>query len=246
MSLIERPSTTSSKPKQQPTRGSSLNGVAVAGACVDGSPLESSTLRIFKRAADLILAVALGIFLLPLIVLIAVVIKCVSRGPVFFSQERLGHDGKPFRMWKFRTMVADAERRLDDYLDDPLLYREWITSFRLKDDPRIIPVIGPLLRKSSLDELPQLWNVLLGEMSFVGPRPLPVYHLEQFDDEFRELRAAVLPGITGQWQVCSRDHSAAEMFQKWDTYYVRNWSIWLDVQILFRTPWAVFSGKGAG
>ncbi len=209
--------------------------------------LESTTSRTAKRAIDLAMAVACGIILSPVLVAIAVAIKCVSRGPVLYSQLRLGHDGIPFRMWKFRTMVTDAERRLENYLShNPTLYEEWTTGFKLREDPRVIPWIGRALRKSSLDELPQLWNVLVGDMSLVGPRPLPPYHLDQFEEDFRRLRGTMPPGITGQWQVCSRNYGAPEMFRKWDSYYVQNWSIWLDLQILSRTPWAVVSGKGAG
>jgi lipopolysaccharide/colanic/teichoic acid biosynthesis glycosyltransferase len=123
------------------------------------------------------------------------------------------------------------------------LLREWATEFKLKDDPRVIPWVGHVLRMSSLDELPQLWNVLSGEMSLVGPRPLPQYHADQFEDEFRRLRATMPPGITGQWQVCSRNNGAPEMFRKWDTYYVRNWSIWLDLKILSRTPSVMLIGN---
>ena len=116
---------------------------------------------------------------------------------------------------------------------------------KLKNDPRVIPGIGRFLRRTSLDELPQLWNVLAGDMSLVGPRPLPQYHLDQFEDEFLQLRETMPPGITGQWQVYSRNDGGPEMFQKWDTYYIRNWSIRLDMQILLRTPWVVLSGNGA-
>ncbi len=205
---------------------------------------EPSISRTVKRVVDLSLAVPLGVLLLPMLVVIAVAIKCVSRGPIFYGQERLGQNGKPFRMWKFRTMFEGAELRLDEYLtDNPELLQQWATEFKLKDDPRVIPWVGHLLRGTSIDELPQLWNVISGEMSLVGPRPLPQYHLDQFDDEFRHLRVAMPPGITGQWQVCSRNNGAPEMFRKWDTYYVRNWSVWLDLQILSRTPLVLLSAK---
>ncbi len=207
-------------------------------------PFVSPIARKVKRALDLSLAAILGLLLLPVFLLIAAAIKCVSRGPILYGQVRIGFDGKPFRMWKFRTMVEDAERRLDEHLmDNPELFEEWNAAFKMSDDPRIIPWLGRFLRRNSLDELPQLWNVLLGEMSLVGPRPLPQYHFDQFDDEFRQLRSTMSPGITGQWQVCSRNDGSTDKFQRWDTYYVRNWSIWLDLQILLRTPLVLISGK---
>jgi lipopolysaccharide/colanic/teichoic acid biosynthesis glycosyltransferase len=219
---------------------------SMEAASVAHNAFESTLLRTAKRSVDFALAVTLGVLVLPMLVVIAAAIKCVSRGPILYSQVRIGRDGLPFRMWKFRTMVEDAECRLDQYLmDNPALHQEWTTEFKLSDDPRIIPWVGHVLRMHSFDELPQLWNVLAGEMSLVGPRPLPQYHLDQFEDEFLKLRGTMLPGITGPWQVYSRNDGGPEMFQKWDTYYVRNWSIWLDMQILFRTPWAVLSGNGA-
>jgi lipopolysaccharide/colanic/teichoic acid biosynthesis glycosyltransferase len=214
------------------------------GDSVAPNAFESAISRTAKRTVDLALAVTVGVLLLPMLVVIAALIKCVSRGPIFYGQVRRGQNGQPFRMWKFRTMVENAERRLDEYLtDNPELLQEWATEFKLKDDPRVIPWVGHVLRMSSIDELPQLWNVLSGEMSLVGPRPLPQYHSDQFEDEFRRVRETMPPGITGQWQVCSRHDGAPEMFRKWDTYYVRNWSIWLDLQILSRTPWVLLIGN---
>ncbi|MEM6338258.1 MAG: sugar transferase, partial [Bacteroidota bacterium] len=146
---------------------------------------------------------------------------------------------------KFRTMVKDAEavlkRRLDE---DPALRREWETTFKLRKDPRITRV-GRLLRRFSLDELPQLINVLRGEMSLVGPRPLPAYHHEELTDRVRTLRERIRPGLTGLWQVSGRSDSGNEGLERWDAYYVRNWSLWLDIVILTRTVRAVLGGKGA-
>lgn len=214
----------------------------VAG--VTGTPYEATISRHIKRLLDMLMAVGLAILILPVLILVAIAIKCVSSGPVLYGQVRLGKNGKPFRIWKFRTMFVDAESRLDEYLKHhPDLREQWATEFKLKDDPRVVPWIGNLLRKSGLDELPQLWNVLVGEMSLVGPRPLPQYHVDQFDEEFRLLRVAMPPGITGQWQICSRNDGAPEMFEKWDTYYVHNWSIGLDLLILLRTTWVVLWGS---
>ena len=247
MKLIESHDATVKNRMQRTSLGSNADEMESieAAACVAGNAFESNISQTAKRTVDVASAVTLGVLVLPMLVLIAAAIKCVSRGPIFYCQVRVGRDGKPFRMWKFRSMVEDAECRLDEYLtDNPEFLQEWATKFKLRDDPRVIPWVGNVLRSSSLDELPQLWNVLSGEMSLVGPRPLPQYHLDQFEDEFLELRETMPPGITGQWQVCSRNHGAPEMFRKWDTYYVRNWSIWLDLQILSRTPWVMFSGKG--
>lgn len=217
-------------------------------SAIADQPFASPLSRASKRAVDLVLAVPLALLALPLLVVIAFAIKCVSRGPIFYGQMRCGQHGRPFRIWKLRTMVEDAEHRLSEYLsEDPKFLEEWSTGFKSTYDPRVIPWIGRTLRFSSLDEIPQLWNVISGEMSLVGPRPLPEYHLEQFDQEFRRLRETMPPGVTGQWQVCSRANGAPDMFRKWDSYYVCHWSLWLDAKILARTPFAVISlmmGRG--
>lgn len=202
--------------------------------------------RLVKRTIDLVLVITAGGLLAPLMLVIAVAVKMSSRGPAFYSQERIGRGGVPFRMWKFRTMFDDAENILDDYLrKDPGLKHQWESKLKLDSDPRVIPWIGQFLRKSSLDELPQLWNVLKGEMSLVGPRPLPRYHLEQFDHQFRRYREQARPGLTGLWQVASRKNGHPEMYVKWDSYYIQQWSLWLDLEILLRTFKAVISGDGA-
>lgn len=162
-----------------------------------------------------------------------------------FAQERVGHDGTYFRMIKFRTMYTNAEEVLQAKLDeDPELKEEWNRNFKLRKDPRITP-IGRLLRRTSLDEMPQLWNVLRNEMSLVGPRPLPDYHDTQLPDRVRRLRQRVKPGMTGLWQVSGRSEVGNLGIQKWDSYYVRNWSIWLDIVVLVRTIRVVLTGRGA-
>jgi lipopolysaccharide/colanic/teichoic acid biosynthesis glycosyltransferase len=149
-------------------------------------------------------------------------------------------------MWKLRTMHRNAAELLEMTLEaDPAARREWHGAFKLRQDPRVLRKGGHFLRRSSLDELPQLWNVLKGEMSLVGPRPLPEYHLEAFDKEFRVLRERVRPGITGLWQVTTRSNGGTGLQKALDTYYICNWSIWLDLEIACRTVVAVARGRGA-
>jgi lipopolysaccharide/colanic/teichoic acid biosynthesis glycosyltransferase len=202
--------------------------------------------RVLKRALDLVLGALWLLCALPIIGLSAVALKLQSRGPIFFCQEREGFNGKSFRVWKLRTMYVDAEQRLTEHFAaNPELRHEWETHFKLAHDPRLIPGIGTLLRRWSLDELPQLWNIVKGDMSLVGPRPFPEYHLQQFPEDFRELRRRVRPGLTGMWQVTVRSSGGVEEQRVFDSYYIRNWSIWIDLHILARTVFAVLGGRGA-
>jgi exopolysaccharide biosynthesis polyprenyl glycosylphosphotransferase len=195
-----------------------------------------------KRVLDVLGALAGTIALSPLLVVIAIAIKLTSPGPVFFRQERMGLQGKVFQMWKFRTMVANAPA-LQVQLEAKNQTQDGIM-FKLKNDPRIIP-IGSFLRRTSLDELPQLFNVLMGQMSIVGPRPLPLRDVERFES-WHHIRHRVLPGITGLWQISGR--SDIEDFNdaaRLDLYYIDNWSLNLDLDILIETIRMVLFGKGA-
>ncbi len=202
--------------------------------------------RLFKRTMDYLLGVPLFLVSLPIIGALALWIKAVSPGPAFYAQEREGLGGRTIRVLKLRTMYPDAEKRLEAYLDqNPEARAEWERYFKLRHDPRVLPRVGHFLRRTSLDELPQFWNVLKGEMSLVGPRPFPHYHLEKFPAEFRDLRRKVLPGITGLWQVSVRGEGDLEVQRVLDATYIRNWSLWLDLYILARTVWMVLMRKGA-
>lgn len=197
-----------------------------------------------KRAIDLIMSITGGVLVSPLLLVIACVIKVTSAGPVFYGQTRVGRDGKIFRVWKFRTMVKDADDVLNQYLaKHPHLHAEWKSNHKLRSDPRITGM-GRILRRTSLDELPQLWNVLRGEMSLVGPRPIVDAEIEKYGACY-QLYCRVRPGITGLWQVSGRSDTGYERRVQLDEYYVRNWSVWLDIYLLGRTFSTIFRCAGA-
>ena len=202
--------------------------------------------RFLKRAIDIIFSFIALLFLSPIILLCAGAVKIFSSGPAFYGQVRGGLEGREITIWKLRTMYRDAEERLKEYLrsnDEARI--AWETRFKLENDPRVIPVVGRLFRRFSLDELPQFWQVLMGEMSLVGPRPYPGYHLEKLSRQAKDLRARVRPGITGLWQVMARGEGGVEEQELFDTHYIKNWSLWMDLYILARTAIVVVLGKGA-
>jgi Undecaprenyl-phosphate galactose phosphotransferase WbaP len=201
---------------------------------------------VFKRILDCTAGTVLFLCAAPIVLMAGIVIKVMSPGPIFYSQQREGLDGKPITVWKLRTMYVDADRRLEELLrHHPHLSEQWQKQFKLKHDPRIIKHIGNFLRRFSIDELPQLWSVVSGKMSLVGPRPFPYYHLERFRPEFRHFRQCVRPGLTGMWQVMVRSDGGIEEQELFDAYYIRNWSLWLDLYLLGRTVLVVVSGRGA-
>ena len=197
--------------------------------------------RTAKRGLDIIVAAAAVLFFSPILLIAAMAINLTSPGPVFFLQERIGLNKRRFKIFKFRTMVPDAERMIfslekQNEAAGPV--------FKIKSDPRITP-IGKFLRKSSIDELPQLFNVLRGDMSLVGPRPLPVRDYEGFNEDWQRRRFSVKPGITCLWQVNGRSEISFNEWMLLDLQYMDEWSLWLDLKILARTVPAVFRGAGA-
>ncbi len=197
-----------------------------------------------KRLMDLSLSAAGLLALAPLLGLLGLLLKLGAPGPVFYRQKRLGKGGREFEILKFRTMYPNADQVLADYLaQDPALKAEWDTYQKLACDPRLTR-IGALLRRFSLDELPQLWNVLRGEMSLVGPRPIMLDQRELYGANFTHYMR-VSPGITGLWQISGRNQASYTERTEFDVRYVNTWSVWLDIYILVRTAWVVLRAQGA-
>ena len=200
--------------------------------------------RAFKRIFDLTLTIFGGLMISPLLLWIAIRVAVENRGHVIFAHKRVGAAGKKFPCYKFQTMVPDAEERLKKYLaENPEARREWDETFKLTNDPRVTK-FGRWLRRTSLDELPQLWNVIRGEMSLVGPRPIVQEEVPRYGKNIREYYM-VLPGITGMWQVSGRSDTTYPERVAMDTWYVRNWSVWIDIMYLFKTVKAVWKEEGA-
>lgn len=199
---------------------------------------------VFKRLFDIVLCLLGAPLVLPVCLAIALAIKHDDGGPVFFAHRRVGQGGKEFPCSKFRTMVTDGDRILADYLAaHPEARKDWENDFKLKDDPRVTK-IGAFLRKTSLDELPQVWNVLKGDMSLVGPRPIIRAEIPKYGEHFADF-CLVPPGITGMWQVNGRSDTTYEGRVRMDSWYVRNWSVWIDLACLVRTFAVVLRREGA-
>ncbi len=211
-----------------------------------GNNLLQPRARWLKRLVDVVGGGLALLLCLPIIALAVIAVKVSSRGPALYWQVREGRRGREIRVPKVRTMVLDAESRMARLLEqDADLRAQWNDGFKLRDDPRVIPVVGRLLRRFSIDELPQLWSVVKGDMSLVGPRPFPEYHLDALGAHARSLRAEVRPGLTGLWQIRARGKPDIAAQESYDTFYIRNWSVWLDLYILAHTVSAVLYGRGA-
>lgn len=196
-----------------------------------------------KRVMDVILAVAGLIFTSWLLVIVWVLVKLSSAGPAIFAQARLGLDGKRVRIYKFRTMVVDSDKQLAALLKNKEINKDYYNNYKIENDPRVTP-LGKYLRKLSLDELPQLINILIGDLSFVGPRPIVPAEIERYGTHGNVI-LRVKPGLTGLWQVSGRNDVSYEDRIQMDLYYIHNWSLALDLKIIFQTIPAVISSKGA-
>ena len=197
--------------------------------------------RIIKRAFDFIVALIASVITIPVFLLIAIAIKVDSRGPVFFVHHRVGKEGKPLSLLKFRTMVVGAEEMIKNF--NPEQEKEWQDNFKLENDPRITR-IGKFLRKTSLDELPQLYNILIGNLSFVGPRPVTKEEIEKYGENKVKV-LSVSPGLTGWWACNGRSNIDYEERMKLELYYVDHASLSLDIKILFKTVGVIATHEGA-
>jgi len=197
-----------------------------------------------KRLMDVALVLVGGLVLLPALLVVALIVKLSSRGPVLYGHRRLGKDGRPFVAWKFRSMAVDAQERLEALLESsPEIRREWEESRKLKNDPRVTK-FGKFMRRASIDEFPQFINILKGEMSLVGPRPITGEEVGKYGGDFDWI-FQVRPGLTGLWQVSGRSEKDYATRVSYDAYYLQSWSAWLDIWVIYRTFGVVVRGKGA-
>ncbi|MDR0495941.1 MAG: undecaprenyl-phosphate galactose phosphotransferase WbaP [Treponema sp.] len=197
-----------------------------------------------KRFMDIAIVSIGGIIILPFLLLIALLVKITSPGPVLFRHKRLGMNGKHFNTYKFRTMVIDSQARLEKLLEsDAEKEKEWKNYHKLANDPRITR-IGKILRRTSIDEFPQLINILKGEMTLVGPRPIVDAEVEKYGEDYSRI-FSIRPGLTGLWQVSGRSNTNYEERIAYDTFYLQSWSIWMDLWVIFKTFGAVIQGRGA-
>ena len=225
---------------------SSEFSVGVSGLTVLPYERRSRLYGVLKRATDILLGLLILIFTGPLLLIAAGLVTLVTSGSPFIRVPRIGLGGRTILIYKIRTMREGADRLLDEYLKtNSAAAKEWLTRYKLKNDPRIIPYIGNFLRKSSIDELPQLIDVLAGRMSLVGPRPFPSYHLNAFDPSFCEARSSVMPGLTGLWQIECRNEGDLHDQIYWDSKYIEQRSYLLDLSIIIKTPVRVLSGRSA-
>lgn len=200
--------------------------------------------RFVKRVFDIVCTIIGSILFSPLIIALVIIVGINNKGHIIFAHQRVGKNGVMFPCYKFQTMVPNAQEALEKYLkENPAARAEWEANFKLEHDPRVTK-LGAFLRKTSLDEIPQLWNVIKGDMSLVGPRPIITEEIERYGDYFREY-SMVLPGITGMWQASGRSDVTYEERVAMDTWYVRNWSLWVDLMYLIKTFAVVISRKGA-
>ncbi|MGZ3633894.1 MAG: sugar transferase [Parachlamydiaceae bacterium] len=198
-----------------------------------------------KRLFDILFSLLILTIGLPIFILIGIAIKLTSRGPIFYSHERIGRGGKPFPCYKFRTMYSDANDRLQELLhSQQSLKEEWESSFKLKNDPRVTP-LGSFLRKTSLDELPQFWNVIRGDLSVVGPRPVVQQEIQKHFGEKAPVILSVRPGLTGIWQVSGRSDTAYSMRIELDEKYVDTQTLLLDLKLIAKTIPAMIFSRGA-
>jgi lipopolysaccharide/colanic/teichoic acid biosynthesis glycosyltransferase len=233
------------RPGELPLEGLQLKNLGSAVGIEYANQLLLLRNRMLKRTIDIVAGTVLAVVTLPVMALGAALVRLSSRGPLLFAQVREGAGGRPIQVYKLRTMYIDAEARLESTLSqDARFLHEWQARFKLRNDPRIVPVIGRFLRRFSIDELPQLWQVVAGTLSLVGPRPFPPYHLERYTPLALDLRRRVRPGVTGLWQVRANGASDLAHQQSHDVYYVRNWSLWMDLYVLGRTAGIVLLGRG--
>jgi lipopolysaccharide/colanic/teichoic acid biosynthesis glycosyltransferase len=236
----------------EPFSFSNILSYPTVSACRNEYPLPSYNPALMRPAfvlikplIDILLIIISAPAWIPVCLITALCIWLEDRSCPIFFQKRIGLDGQEFTIWKFRTMIPDAGQALDRFISSNESIRSaWDETFKLKEDPRITAV-GRWIRRYSIDELPQLVNILMGHMSLIGPRPLPAYHHRQLSASTRAVRELVKPGLTGLWQISGRSDIGNRGMELWDPYYVRNWSPKLDLSILFRTIRTVLNGSGA-
>ena len=198
----------------------------------------------WKRLIDIFLLLISAPVTVPLVLAVSLIIKLTSPGPVFYGHRRTGRNGREFKCWKFRSMVVDADKQLERILDEnPQMRAEWERDRKITNDPRVTG-IGRILRKTSIDEIPQFFNILMGEMSFIGPRPVTDEELDKYGGK-SDFILSVRPGLSGMWQISGRSDTGYEERVTLDSYYIQNWSVWLDIWIIIKTVYVVLRGKGA-